>query len=121
MKHIVVQWDADAYKEFTALQQAVIDGKKAQTQPSYAQLLTSINNVVKNLKTNAFIGDLIPRKYLSKKVIDKYGTDKIFRVELVGYWRLLYTVVGEETQIIALILEYMDHPSYDKMFGYRKK
>jgi hypothetical protein len=58
---------------------------------------------------------------MSKKIIDKYGTDKIFRIELVGYWRLLYTVVGDEAHIIAFILEYMDHPAYDKLFGYRKK
>jgi aromatic ring-opening dioxygenase LigB subunit len=121
MKTIVVQWDVDAYKEFTHLQEAVIEGQKSKKQPSYEQLLSSINNAIQNLKSNAFYGDLIPRKYLSKKIIDKYGTDKIFRIELVGYWRLLYTVVGDEAQIIAFILEYMDHPSYDKLFGYRKK
>lgn len=121
MKPATVQWDVDAYKEFTHLQQAVIEGQKAKKPPSYEQLLSSINNAVQNLKTNAFHGDLIPRKYLSKKIIDKYGTDKIFRIELVGYWRLLYTVVGDETRIIAFILEYMDHSEYDKLFGYRKK
>jgi aromatic ring-opening dioxygenase LigB subunit len=121
VKRIVVQWDADAYKEFSALQQAVIEGKRARAPPSYDQLLTSVNNAIKNLRTNAFHGNLIPRSYLSKNIIDKYGTDKIFRIELVGYWRLLYTVVGDETQIIALILEYMDHPTYDKLFGYRKR
>ena len=101
MKTIIVQWDADAYKEFTSLQKSVLEGRKINKQPSYEQLLSSINNAVTNLKINAFYGDLIPRKYLSKKIIDKYGTDKIFRIELVGYWRLLYTVVGDEAQIIA--------------------
>jgi hypothetical protein len=120
MKPVVVQWDTSAYREYEALQRAVAEGRKA-VNPSYTQLLGSINNAGRNLKTNPFIGDLIPRRYLSKRIIDKYGTDKIFRVELVGYWRILYTVVGDEARIIALILEYMDHPTYDKLFGYRKR
>jgi len=120
-KLVVVQWDEEAYKEFTELQTAVAEGKNSRTDPSYEQLLSSINNAIKNLRANAFHGDLVPRKYLTKKIIDKYGTDKIFRLDLVGYWRLLYTVVGDEAQIIAFILEYMNHPTYDKLFGYKKK
>jgi aromatic ring-opening dioxygenase LigB subunit len=121
MKEIVVQWDSDAYKEFTELQQAVASGKHAKKKPTYEQLLSSINNAVKNLKANPYFGDLVPRKYLNKKLIAEYGTDKIFRIELVGFWRMLYTVVGEETRIIAFILEYMDHERYNNVFGYRKK
>lgn len=121
MKETIVQWDEEAHKEFKELEQAVREGKKAKKKPTYEQLLSSINNAVKNLKTNPFYGDLIQRKYLSKKIIEEYGTDKIFRIELVGYWRMLYTVVGDETKIIALILEYMDHPAYDKLFGYQKR
>jgi len=64
---------------------------------------------------------LIPRKYISKKTITKYGTNKIFRVELVGYWRLLYTLIGDEVKIIAFILEFIDHDKYNKVFGYRKR
>ncbi|NQU78586.1 hypothetical protein HQ545_02355 [Candidatus Woesearchaeota archaeon] len=45
----------------------------------------------------------------------------ILRVELVGYWRLLYTLIGDEVKVIAFILEFMDHAKYDKLFGYRKK
>ena len=121
MKEISVQWDAEAHQEFRKLQQAVADGQKAVKRPTYEQLLSSINKAITNLKANPFCGTLIPRKYLTKKAINKYGTDKIFRIELVGYWRLLYTVIGEEARIIAFLLEYMDHSSYDKLFSYRKK
>ena len=120
-KEVVVQFDPDAYKEFTELQEAVVQNKPCSSNPTYSQLLSSINNSITNLKANPFYGDLIPRKYLSKGIIDRYGTDKIFRVELTGYWRLLYTVVGDEAKIIAFILEYMDHDKYNKLFGYRKK
>ena len=120
-KEVVVQFDSDAYKEYTELQQVVAEGKHSATHPTNEQLLSSINTAIRNIKANPFYGDFIPRKYISKATMNRYGTDKIFRVELVGYWRLLYTTIGDEAKIIAFILEYMDHGCYNKIFGYQKK
>ena len=120
-KNVEVRFDKLAYKEYLELEGLVAEGKKSKKIPTYEQLLSSINNAIKNIKLNWRYGDLIPRKYISKSTMDRYGTDKIFRVELVGYWRLLYTIIGDEALIIAFILEYMDHDKYNKIFGYRKK
>ncbi len=120
-KDVVVQFDKEAYEEYVKLQNFVLEGKVARKKPTYEQLLNSINNAIRNIKANPHYGDLIPRKYLSSQTIGKYGTDKILRVELVGYWRLLYTLVGDEAKIIAFILEYMDHDRYNKVFGYKKR
>lgn len=120
-KEVLLQFDSESYEEYKELQDAVSRNLKNSGNPTYEQLLTSINSALRNLKANPFYGDLIPKKNISKGVSDRYGTDKIFRVELVGYWRLLYTIVGDEAKIIAFILEYMDHEKYDKIFGYRKR
>lgn len=119
-KEVIVQFDADAFKEYKELQDAVAQGKPSRGNPTYEQLLSSINNAIRNIKANVFCGDLIPKKYINKGIINRYGTDKIFRVELTGYWRLLYTVIGDEAKIIGFILEYMDHEKYNKIFGYKK-
>lgn len=120
-KPIIIKFDKDAYEEYQELQRAVLEGKTSKKKPTYEQLLNSINNALKNIKADYKYGDLIPRKYLSKSVIQRYGTDKIFRVELIGYWRLLYTIIGNEAEIIAFILEYMNHDKYNKLFGYKKR
>ena len=120
-KEVVIEFDKDAYKEYQELQELVSQGKKAKKKPTYEQLLSSINAAIGNIKANPYYGDLIPRKYISKGVSHNYGTDKIFRIELIGFWRLLYTIIGNEAKIIAFILEYMDHERYDKLFGYKKK
>ena len=121
MKPVEVRFDESAYKEYLKLQKNISQNKKSKKPPTYEQLLSSINNTIKNLKLNPYLGDLVPRKYLTKKVIAKYGTDKIFRVNLVGYWRLIYTIIGDETKIIAFILEYVSHNDYNKLFNYKKK
>ena len=120
-KEVEVRFDEDAYKEYGELQELVATGKSSRKKPTYEQLLSSINSAIKNLKADPYYGDLIPRKFISKGVFQRYGTDKLLRVELVGYWRLLYTLIGEEVKIIAFILEFMDHDRYDKVFGYNGK
>jgi len=120
-KQIIVKFDETTYKEYKNLQKAVKEGKSPKKKPGYEQLLNSIDNAIKNIKADYKYGDLIPKKYISKAVIKRYGTDKIFRVRLVGFWRLLYTIIGDEIEIIALILEYMEHNKYSKIFGYRKQ
>ena len=41
--------------------------------------------------------------------------------ELTGYWRMLYTIKGDQIEIICFVLDILDHKSYDKIFGYRKR
>ncbi|MFZ2455999.1 MAG: hypothetical protein WAX07_05945 [Candidatus Altiarchaeia archaeon] len=47
----------------------------------------------------------------------------LFRIELPNYWRMLYTLTSGESQIeiIAFVLDIMNHRNYDKKFGYKKK
>jgi len=119
-KKVEIKFDKACYEEYVFLQERVEQGIKSRGKPTYEQLLNSINKTLENLKNNPTYGVLVPRKYLSKKVITKYGTDKIFRVELIGYWRLLYTLIGDEIKIIAFILEYLNHDDYNKLFEYKK-
>ena len=34
---------------------------------------------------------------------------------------MVYTIVENEVEIISVLLEFMDHDKYKKVFGYRKK
>jgi hypothetical protein len=44
-------------------------------------------------------------------------------VELPNYYRKLYTLTDGESkiEIIAIVLDIMDHELYDKKFGYKGK
>ena len=52
----------------------------------------------------------------------KYKISNLFRVELPNYWRMLYTLTEGDTKIevIAFVLDIMDHKVYNKKFGYKK-
>jgi len=53
----------------------------------------------------------------------KYGATNLFRVELPAFWRMIYSLTdGEsEVEIIAFVLDIINHKTYDKKFGYRGK
>jgi len=59
---------------------------------------------------------LIPKEY-----IIKYHVSNLFRTELSNFWRMIYTVKGNQAEIISFILDILDHPTYDKKFGYKKQ
>ncbi len=79
-------------------------------------LLKSIDKVKERLRTNPQFGDpirknLIPREYLQY--------ENLYRVEISNFWRLLYTIKGNEVEIIAFILAIIDHKEYNKKFRYK--
>ena len=59
---------------------------------------------------------------IQKNVIPKeYNVQNLWRVELTNFWRMLYTIRGDQIEIICFIIDIVDHDKYNKKFGYRKR
>jgi len=97
--------------------------KEAENSKTENTILTAVNNKVELIKQNHQYGDPIAKKLIPKEYVQKYGTTNLFRVELPNYWRMLYTLKNDETkiEIIAFVLDIIDHKKYDKKFGYKKR
>ena len=122
MKEVWVEFSEEANAEYEELQKQVISEQQEGKQNSFnMQLLKAIEREKKNLKINPQYGTHIPRKNIPKQATQLYGTDRLWKINLVGYWRLIYTITGDEVKIITFVLEFMDHKKYDKVFGYKKK
>lgn len=85
------------------------------------QLLRSIKQKIDFIKANPFYGDNIAKEIIPKEYAVKYNAKNLWRAELTNYWRMLYTIKGDQIEIICFVLDIMDHKEYDKKFGYRKK
>ena len=81
------------------------------------QLLKSIKTKSDFIKSNPFYGDNIPKKLIPKG----YGVQNLWRVELNNFWRMLYTIKGNQIEIVCFILGIIDHKEYNKKFGYKDK
>ncbi len=91
--------------------------KEGKENTEEMQLLRSIKQKRDLIKANPFYGDNIEKKKIPKC----YKVNNLWRVELSRYWRMLYTIKGDQVEIMCFVLEIVDHKRYDKIFGYKKK
>ena len=113
----VVLLDA-ANEEYHHLNQLVGEQLKEWKQNSdEIQLLKSIKQKVEFIKANPFYGDNIPKRLIPPE----YNVQNLWRVELVNFWRMMYTIKGDQIEIVCFVLDIVDHDGYNKKFGYKKK
>jgi len=80
------------------------------------QLLRAIKKKIELLKTNPFYGDNIPKK----QIPSVYDIQNLWRVKLPHFWRMLYTIKGDQVEIICFVMDILNHKEYDKKFGYAR-
>ena len=86
-------------------------------------ILNALHNKIRLIKTNFHYGSPIAKDLIPEEYKIKYGITNLFRVELPNFWRMLYTLTDGENkvEIIAFVLDIIDHKKYNKKFGYKKK
>ena len=108
----------DAKKAFQRLNEiAGFQLKRGKTNSPEIQLITLIKEKMSFVKQNPFYGNNLKKEIIPKK----YNVPNLWRIELTNYWRILYTIKGDEVEIICFVLEIINHPTYNKILGYRKK
>jgi len=81
-------------------------------------LKKAIKRAIESLKENAFCGEKIRKELIPKEYIIKYHINNLFWYSLSKGWRLVYSVAGNNIEVIAVIIEYFDHKNYERRFGY---
>lgn len=83
--------------------------------PIKKQLLKAI----RTLSENAYCGIQIPKRIIPEIYIKKYGINNLWKYNLSSDWRLIYSLTSEnEIELISAILEWMNHPDYERRFNY---
>ena len=119
-KEVKVKLSEEADKVYQELNKIVGEEKLKGIESSFHQtLLRSINRVKNLLKQNPFAGDQVPKRLIPKKYIQKFDVDNVWRIELADRWRLMYTLTGNEVEIITFVMDIFNHRDYDKVFGYK--
>lgn len=74
------------------------------------------------IKENPGCGDHVPKIQIPKEYIINYNISNLFRLELSNYWRCLYSLTDRKentVEIIAFVIDFMDHNQYNKKFRYK--
>lgn len=84
-------------------------------------IFNSIREKLELIKIDPKLGESVKKKLIPKEYKEKYGLTILYKVRLADYWRLLYTIKDNELEIIAIIVDIVDHEEYNDIFGFRKK
>ena len=71
-----------------------------------------------DIEANPFCGIQVPKKQIPKEYIKKFEIHNVWKYNLPNSWRLIYSVIGGNTIILTIILEWMDHKEYERRFRY---
>ena len=117
-KQIKIILKGEAKDSFEELNIIVSKQIKNKIKGSFEmKLLKSIKDKFEILKLNPFYGDPIRKNLIPKKL----DVPSLWRIELANYWRMLYTIRGDNIRIVCFILEICEHEKYNKLFGYKKR
>ena len=111
----------DAKKDLDELNKLVGNEiAKGITKSNNQTLLNSIKQKIDFLKNNPQYGVHISKNKIPNIYLKQYDVNNLWKVNLSGAWRMIYTIKGGEVKIIALILDILDHKNYEKKFNYKK-
>lgn len=82
------------------------------------QLAQLLDRAFNDIATNQACGIQIAKKLIPPEYRTKYGIDNLWKYNLPNAWRLLYTLKGNRIELLAVILEWLDHKNYERRFGY---
>ncbi len=66
-------------------------------------LYSNINKAIEDLKKGPQIGIRIPKKLIPKYYIQKYEVNNLWKYDLPGAWRLIYSISGDKIEIRRII------------------
>ena len=78
-----------------------------------------IKRAIEEIRNNAFCSTPIPKRLIPREYVAKYNAQNLWKYDLPDGWRLVYTITTEnKIKIVSIILEWFDHPDYEKRFNY---
>ena len=64
-------------------------------------------------------GDHVQKDLIPRQLKRQFGVENLWRAELPGGWRLLYTIAARvDIRPQVRILRILTHKEYDRLFGY---
>jgi Txe/YoeB family toxin of Txe-Axe toxin-antitoxin module len=83
------------------------------------ELKRHINKAIDEIKNNAFCAIPLPKRLIPKDYIQKFGITNLWKYDLPNGWRLVYSIMTpDKVEILAIILEWFNHPEYERKFHY---
>jgi Txe/YoeB family toxin of Txe-Axe toxin-antitoxin module len=77
-----------------------------------------IEMAFQNICNNPFCGIQIPRRLIPHEYLKKYNIKNAWKYNLPNAWRLIYSLENDNLYIFSIVLEWLDHKTYERRFNY---
>jgi mRNA-degrading endonuclease RelE of RelBE toxin-antitoxin system len=84
---------------------------KKRTDHQSQSILNSIERVISILKENPQFGDPLKKELIPKKFKEQ-GIKNLYRAELSNFWRMLYTIDGNQIEIFLFMSRSLRKPHF---------
>jgi hypothetical protein len=82
-------------------------------------LRKSLERAIKTIQENCYCGRQVKKNLIPKQFIERYNINNLWIYNLPDSWRLLYALTpGGELEIIAALLDWMNHKDYERLFKF---
>ena len=73
---------------------------------------------IKNIQQDPRVGRNVKKRLIPRKLIGRYEIDNLRIHNLPNAWRMLYSITSSEIEIISVILNWMNHKDYERLFKF---
>ena len=94
---------------------------QASSDPRSASIVRRIRALGPILLADCLHGDVVKGDRIPKALKDRHGLENLFVEDLPSFWRLLYTVVRDRGERYVVVVEIVDHQTYDGWFHRRSR
>jgi len=83
------------------------------------ELKIQLKRAFNNLIENTFCGIQIPKRLIPKEYFKRFGNlTNLWKYNLPGAWRLIYTIKNSKVLIVSVLVEWIDHKKYERRFNF---
>lgn len=82
------------------------------------QLYKELERAFSSICRDAFFGRRVKKELIPKDLAKKYALTNLWIYNLSSGWRLLYSLVNEEIEVVSVVLDWMSHKDYERLFGF---
>jgi len=91
------------------------------SDPSSARIVRRIRALKPILLADCLHGEVVKGDRIPKALKDRHGLENLFVEDLPSFWRLRYSIVRDRGERYIVVVEIVDHPTYDHWFRGRHR
>lgn len=89
-----------------------------KVKQSDQRLFKELEKAFNDICQNGYVGRNVKKKLIPRGLIQKYQINNLWIYNLSKDWRLIYTLAGDEIEVLAIVLDWMNHKDYEKLFKF---